>query len=93
MYGKINFENFKVAEMTQEAASAWTAVENSVGANYKPLLYVGSQEVKGINHWFIVEIKYMVSTPYSELAVLAVNEHNGIYRVIPHSVEKIQFDV
>lgn len=93
MYGKIKFENFKVAEMPQEAASAWSAVENSVGAGYKPVLYVGSQEVKGINHWFIAEITYMVSTPYSELAVIAVNEYNGIYRVIPHSVEKIKFDV
>lgn len=55
--GGITLENFKGAgSMPQKAASAWVAVDSEItGAGYKPLLYVGSQTVKGVNHWFIAE--------------------------------------
>ena len=33
--------------MPQKAASAWCAVEDIIGASYKPLVFVGTQIVKG----------------------------------------------
>ncbi len=102
MLGGIQLEEFKgLTSMPQKAASAWVAIEGGiVGAGYKPLLYVGSQVVKGINHWFIAEQTLILAQPERHIVKIAVNEFNQktegkdsefetLYKIVPHSIEVI----
>lgn len=102
MLGGIQLEEFKGMEkMPQKAASAWVAVEGGItGAGYKPLLYVGSQVVKGVNHWFVAEQTLIFAQPERHIVKIAVNEFNQkiegkdgefetVYKIVPHSIEVI----
>lgn len=94
MFGKIEFENFEgLKNLPQKAASAWSALESGglVGASYRPLVYIGGQQVKGINHWFIAEQTLITATPEKKIVTLAINEFNGIYAVIPTSINAVEF--
>lgn len=90
MLGKIEFENFKgLTSMPQDAASAWSALETSgiIGASYKPLLYVGKQQVRGINHWFIAEQTLVTAIPVRHIVAIAINEFDGNYTIVPTSIK------
>ena len=87
MAGQIEFEEFEVGRLPQGAASAWSAVENLVGASYKPLIFIGKQIVRGTNYWFIAEQKFM--NGQRRIVKLAVNEFNGISAIVPSSLEII----
>ena len=92
MFGKIKLEEFKgLTAMPQKAASAWSGaeLENLVGASYKPLLYLGSQIVKGTNYFFIVEITVPYSGEIRKVALLAINEFDGKYTPVKESIEVI----
>lgn len=89
--GGITFEEFQGAtDMPQKAASAWVALDGDmVGAGYKPLLYVGKQVVKGVNHWFIAEQTLMTATPERHIVKVAVNEFEGKFELVRDSIETI----
>lgn len=90
MFGKIQFENFEgLTKMPQRAASAWSAVENLVGAEYKPLLYCGKQLAQGWNYYFIAELTFIFKNPERHLVILAVNEFDGEYKLVPDSIQVI----
>ena len=90
MMGQIEFEKFEgITTMPQKAASAWTAVENLVGVKYKPLVYVGSQQVNGVNYWFIAECELVCARPARHLVLLAVNENGGDYTLAAETIEVI----
>lgn len=90
MLGAIQFENFEgLSKMPQKAASAWSAVGGIVGASYKPLVYVGTQQVKGVNHWFIAEQTLVTNPPVKHIVTIAINEFNGVYAIVPQSIEVI----
>lgn len=90
MLGKIDFENFEgLTSMPQGAASAWSAVEGMCGASYKPLVYIGKQQVKGVNHWFIAEQTLITREPVRHIVTIAINEFNGTYAIVPSSIEVI----
>ena len=90
MLGKIEFENFEgLSKLPQKAASAWSAVGGIVGASYKPLVYVGTQQVKGVNHWFIAEQTLVTNPPVKHIVTIAINEFNGVYAIVPQSIEVI----
>lgn len=92
MFGKIQLEEFKgLSAMPQRAASAWSGagLDNLVGANYKPLLYLGSQIVKGVNYFFIAEITVPYSAEIRKVALLAINEFDGKYTLVKESIEVI----
>lgn len=85
--GKIEFENFEgLTKMPQKAASAWSAVSGMVGASYKPLVYVGTQQVRGINHWFLAEQTLVTNPPVKHIVTIAINEFNGVYAIVPDSI-------
>ena len=80
MFGKIEMEEFKgLTSMPQKAASAWAEIEKLLGAKYTPLVYVGSQAVKGVNHWFIVGVETVALKPARKIIAMAINEFNGVY--------------
>ena len=76
MLGSIQLQPFAgISTMPQKAASAWSgAVQNLVGAVYKPLIYLGDQQVKGTNYWFIAEECLMTATLQRRIVKLAINE-------------------
>ena len=91
MLGAIQFENFDgLTKMPQKAASAWSGVTEGIcGASYKPLLYVGSQVSKGTNYWFIAEQTLIANPPARHIVTLAINEFNGVYAIIPGSINVV----
>lgn len=94
MLGAIEFENFEgLTSMPQSAASAWSAVDGGIcGTSYKPLIYVGKQIVRGINHWnhwFIAEQTLVTNPLVKHIVTIAINEFNGVYAVVPNSIEVI----
>ena len=61
--------------------------QNLVGVSYKPLFYVGSQIVKGVNHYFICQAKgiYPGAEPYA--VVVCINVFENIKSIV--SIERI----
>lgn len=91
MLGNIKLEEFKgLTAMPQKAATAWhAAFSGFAGAEYKPLLFVGTQTVKGINYWFIAEQKTVTRNPERHVVKLAINEFKNVYTVVAGSIERI----
>ena len=102
LLGGLTIEEQKgLTSMPQKAASAWVAAEGGiVGAGYKPLVYVGTQLTKNITYWFIAEQTLILAEPERHIVKIAVsefkqpvegseNEFETVYKVIPHSIERI----
>lgn len=91
MFGKIELENFTgLTSMPQRAASAWDAVMNDLdGVSYKPLLFCGTQIVKGTNYYFIAELNVSYAQIERRIVLLAINEFQGKYELINSSIEVI----
>ena len=80
-----------LTSLPQDAASAMCAITISglVGATYKPLLYIGKQVAKGTNYWFIAEQTLVTQNTIKRIVKLKVNAFNGIYALVPTSIEDI----
>lgn len=89
MFGTFQLEQFKACELSQEAASAWSAVENLVGVGYKPLLYVGKQVAKGTDYVFIAEQNILSNPPVRRVINFTINEFQGKYELVEESIEVI----
>ena len=89
MFGTFQLENFKACELTQEAASAWSAVEGIVGCGYVPLLYVGKQVGRGIDYVFVAEQTILSNPPVRRVVSFTVNCLNGNYELVNESFEVI----
>lgn len=81
-------EQKEMTDFPQEAASAWHgATCEYVGATYKPLLYVGGQPVKGVNHIFIAQQTLVLARPERHIVLVTINEFDGNYNVV--GIERI----
>ena len=89
MFGTFQLEQFKACELSQEAASAWSAVENLIGVGYKPLLYVGKQVAKGTDYLFIAEQTILSNPPVRRVINFTINEFQGKYELVEESIEVI----
>ena len=90
MFGQIELENFTaLTEMPQKAASAWSEVDRLVGASFKPILYLGTQVVHGVNHWFLAERTIVALNSDRRLVKLAINELNGKFKFVSNSVQVV----
>ena len=70
-------------ELAPEVQAAFAAVEKSlIGVSYKPVMYIGSQVVRGMNHFIVCEAKtiYPGAQPYA--AVLCINIFEGKASVV-----------
>ena len=80
MLGSIEvLEQREMTSMPQAAASAWGAMSGLVGANYKPMAYVGTQVVKGVNHVFLAEQTMMTVHFDRHIVIVTINEFDGKY--------------
>lgn len=89
MFGKIQLENFDACKLPQKAASAWSAVEDLIGATYKPLVYLGEQIVNGTNYYFIAEQTLMTNPLIRRVIKFAIYEHGGEYQLVDESITEI----
>ena len=89
MLGKINF-NFitDLSKLPQKVATAMSEIENPalVGASYKVLMYVGDQLVRGKNYWFIAEQTLTTRDFDKHLVLIAVNEFENKFEIVPSSI-------
>ena len=83
--GKIGGEGASVVQVIEEAklpqdiqVAFDTAEKQLVGIGYKPIAYIGSQIVKGVNHYFICQAKgiYPNAQPYAVIMCVNVFEKN-----------------
>ena len=84
MLGNIEvIEQKSLTKMPQKAASAWSSFEGEiVGANYKPIAYVGTQLVKGTNYVFLAEQTLVTAPPVRHIVIVKVNEYGGDYTTV-----------
>lgn len=77
-----------LTKLPQKVASAMSEIESNemVGASYKPLIYLGTQPVRGINYWFIAEQTLMTADFDKHIVTIAVNEFGGEYEIVKSSI-------
>lgn len=77
-------EQIGMDKMPQKAASAWGgAIDGKlIGATYKPIAYIGTQVVKGVNHFFIAEQTLVVATPERHIVIVTINEFDGSFSIV-----------
>ena len=44
---------------------------------------------KGTNYWFIAEQTLVTNPPVKHIVTIAINEFNGVYAILPSSIEVI----
>lgn len=72
--GGWNIDEMKGCNLPQKAQSAFTAVTGGlVGADYQPVLYVGSQVVNGVNYCILAKQTIITATPEYRLVKVIVN--------------------
>ena len=88
-FGEIEVaEQQGLTKMPQKAASAWAAFDGGMtGAGYRPVAYVGTQVVKGVNHVFLVEQTLVLAQPVRHIVIVKINELNDEYT--PVGIEQI----
>ncbi len=76
--GGWDLSGLKACNLPQKAASAFAAVTGGlVGAEYIPVLYVGSQQVHGTNHCIIAVQTLITANPEKRLVKMIINESEG----------------
>lgn len=97
---KIKLVEFEAENLPQKAQTAWDGafykgqvkgLAGITGASYKPLKYCGEQSAKGVNYWFIAEQISVTAKPERKIVTLGINEFNGVYGVIPTSINTVPF--
>ena len=91
MLGEIQFENFDVAKMPQDVASAWSGVQGWTGSTFKPVKFIGKQTCKGVNYWFFAEETTTGNPAKKKMVVFAINGFNDKYAIVPSSFEEVKF--
>ena len=92
MTGAIEFNIITdMTKLPQKVASAASAIETAelTGASYKPLMYVGTQVVRGVNYWFICEQTLVTARPEKHIVKLAVNEFQGKFELVGNKITVI----
>ena len=98
MLGKVGTIEFNIitdmTKLPQRVASAASAMETAeiTGASYKPIVYVGTQPVRGTNYWFIAEKTLITNPPKKVLVTIAVNEFQGKFEIVPKTIHEIKFE-
>ena len=82
--GGWNIDEMKGVNLPQKAQSAFTAVTGGlVGADYTPVLYVGSQLVNGTNHCILAVQRLVVPESESRLVKMIINvDTKGTARLV-----------
>ena len=72
--GSWNIDEMKSVNLPQKAQSAFTAITGGlVGAEYMPVLYVGSQLVNGTNYCILALQTLITQNPEKRLVKMIIN--------------------
>ena len=72
--GSWNIDEMKSVNLPQKAQSAFTAITGGlVGAEYMPVLYVGSQIVNGTNYCILALQTLVTQNPEKRLVKMIIN--------------------
>ena len=72
--GGWDISEMKGVNLPQKAQSAFTAITGGlVGADYEPVLYVGSQIVNGTNYCILAKQTIITATPEIRLVKMIIN--------------------
>ena len=74
--GKWNV-NVDISGVPQNVATAIGKLCELVGATYKPIAYLGSQLVNGVNHAVLAEQELVLAKPVKNIVVIIFNEAPG----------------
>ena len=82
--GGWNIDEMKGCNLPQKVQSAFTTVTSElVGADYEPVLYVGSQEVNGVNYCILAVQTLITATPEKRLVKMIIHEElDGTARLL-----------
>ena len=92
MFGQIQLENFKpLTAMPQKFATAWDATFGGemTGANFNPLLCLGSQVVNGTNFYFLAEETIICRNPIRRVVRLTIHQDGNEYKLLDDSIVEI----
>lgn len=80
-----------ITDMKKMPQKAVVAVENAglAGASYKPILFCGTQPVRGTNYLFIAEQTCSTNPPVKHVVGLKVNEYQGVFEIMKDSIKVI----
>ena len=74
MLGRWNVDEMKTCNLPQKVQSAFTSVTSDLeGADYQPVLYVGSQVVNGTNYCVLACQTMMTASFEKNLSKLIIN--------------------
>ena len=83
MFGSVKVvEQQAMTKFSQPAATAWSAIEGLAGASYKPMAFVGTQQVNGVNYVFIAEQTLITANPERHIVIVKVNALDGKYTLV-----------
>ena len=72
--GGWNIDDMKGCNLPQKVQSAFTTVTSElVGADYQPVLYIGSQVVNGMNYCVLAKQTIITATPENRLVKMIIN--------------------
>lgn len=72
--GGYRLNDFDACNLPENVATAFTKVIGSMhGAQYKAVLYLGSQLVNGVNHLLLCEVTKATNPPVRSLEIVAIN--------------------
>lgn len=82
--GGWNIDEMKGCNLPQKAQSAFTAVTGELtGADYMPVLYVGSQVVNGVNYCILAMQTLITANPVNRLVKMIINvDTNGVAKLV-----------
>ncbi len=74
LLGSWDISEMKSCNLPQKAASAFSAVTGGLmGADYQPVLYVGSQLVNGMNYCILAIQTLLTANPEKRLVKMVIN--------------------
>ena len=94
MFGKLNLAEFEALEGgPQDVASCLSAIDtwqdDLTGAEYAPILYVGTRITRGVNHVFLCEQTLLTYPLVRRLVFIEVNEYGNKFNVVPTSITEV----
>jgi hypothetical protein len=79
--------NINLNGMPQKVATAFESLSNMVGASYKFIAYIGSQQVNGINHAILAEQTILTGKDVKNVVIIIFNEKGEDITLV--SIERV----
>lgn len=90
MFGDWTFDVHVGVNLPQKLATAFGSLnETMLGAEYKPIAYLGTQEVNGVNHAVLAEQTVLTGKDTKNIVVMIFNEKPNSMEVALVSIDRV----